>query len=288
MSRVGAGLGASHPRFGRTPFFPGRTSPKARFARVCFPAHPHPYTSHKGCRTPGTSDAADPRRASPPGDPRARTEEAGPIATPQSKPSYRLVDDRTDEQLLSAYRTGDVPAFRTLIERYHDELMRFLIRFMGDRQAAEDVFQETFLQIHQSADSFDESRRLKPWLFTIAANKGRDSHRRTARRPVLGLSAHVGDEDGQTFVDLMAIDVPPPNAALDRQERERQVQDALDSLPDHQREILLLAYFQKLSYQQVAEQLSIPIGTVKSRLHAAVAGFARKWAETAGGSRHQR
>lgn len=202
------------------------------------------------------------------------------IAKPHPSPApYRLVDDRTDEQLLSAYRTGDVHAFRSLIERYHDELMRFLIRFMGDRQAAEDVFQETFLQIHQSADSFDETRRLKPWLFTIAANKGRDSHRRSARRPVLGLSAHVGDEDGQTFVDLMAIDAPPPTSNLDREERDRQVQEALDTLPDHQREILLLAYFQKLSYQQVAEQLSIPIGTVKSRLHAAVAGFARRWTE---------
>lgn len=206
------------------------------------------------------------------------------IAAAQRNPTpYRLVDDRSDERLLCDYRRGDVAAFRVLIERYHDELMRFLIRFMGDRQAAEDVFQDTFLQVHQSADTFDESRNLKPWLFTIAANKGRDQHRKASRRPMLGLSAHVGDEDGQRFVDLMAIDVPQPGEGVDREETDVQVQKALDALPDHQREILLLAYFQKLSYQQVSEQLGIPLGTVKSRLHSAVAGFARKWRELAGG-----
>ncbi|TVQ32056.1 MAG: sigma-70 family RNA polymerase sigma factor [Phycisphaeraceae bacterium] len=201
-----------------------------------------------------------------------------PIASPQRQPaSYRLVDDRSDEQLLADYRRGDVPAFRVLMERYHDELLRFLNRFMGDRQAAEDVFQDTFLQIHQSADSFDVSRRFKPWLFTIAANKGRDQHRKTSRRPVLGLSARIGGDEGQQFVDLMEVSVPAPSAAMDESERDRQVQKAIDSLPDHQREILLLAYFQRMTYAQIAELLEIPLGTVKSRLHAAVAGFARRW-----------
>lgn len=206
------------------------------------------------------------------------------IASPQRKPSpYRLVDDRTDEQLLADYRRGDTPGFRVLMERYHDELMRFLTRFMGDRQAAEDVFQEAFLQIHQSADTFDETRQFKPWLFTIAANKGRDHHRKNARRPVLGLSAQLGGDDSRTFVDLMEVDVPAPSAGMDERERDRMVQAAVDALPDHQREILLLAYFQRMSYGQIAEQLAIPLGTVKSRLHAAVAGFARRWSAVAKG-----
>lgn len=191
--------------------------------------------------------------------------------------SYRLVDDRSDEQLLVDYRTGDLAAFRILMERYHDDLLRFLLRFMGDRQAAEDVFQETFLQIHNSAESFDETRRFKPWLFTIAANKGRDLHRKSSRRPTLGLSAHVGDDESRTFVDLMEIDVPAPSAAMDAREQDAAVQKAVDELPEHYREILLLAYFQRLSYGQIAEILEIPLGTVKSRLHAAVAGFARAW-----------
>lgn len=200
------------------------------------------------------------------------------IAAAQEKPAYRLVDDRTDVELLSAYQDGDVGAFRTVMERHHDALLRFLIRFMGDRQAAEDVFQETFLQVHQSLDSFDMSRSFKPWLFTIAANKGRDLHRKNARRPTLGLSARIGGDDGRSFVDLMEIDVPAPSEAMDKRELDQRVQRAVDELPDHQREILLLAYFQKMSYQTIADLLEVPLGTVKSRLHAAVASFGRNWA----------
>jgi RNA polymerase sigma-70 factor (ECF subfamily) len=166
---------------------------------------------------------------------------------------------------------------RVLIDRYRDELLRFLIRFMGDRQAAEDVFQETFLQIHLSADTFDTSRRLKPWLFTIAANKGRDLHRKNAKRSALELSAEVDGDSGPQFVDLMEIETTRPLDAMQSREREERVQAAVRDLPEHYREILLLAYFQKMTYAQLAEVLQIPLGTVKSRLHAAVAAFARSW-----------
>jgi RNA polymerase sigma-70 factor (ECF subfamily) len=75
----------------------------------------------------------------------------------------------------------------------------------------------------------------------------------------------------------MEVRVPAPDAALDTEETNRQVQRALDELPHMLREILLLAYFQRISYAQIADELGIPLGTVKSRLHAAVAAFARKW-----------
>lgn len=186
------------------------------------------------------------------------------------------MDNRTDEELLKAYREGDSGAFRLLIERYQDDLFRFLYRLMGDRQAAEDAFQDAFLQVHQSAESFDVDRRFRPWLFTIAANKGRDMLRRKGRRQTLDLSAPAGN-DGITYVDLLEIDIPAPDAGLDARERDQLVQRVLDGLSPALREILLLAYFQRLSYAQVAEELEIPLGTVKSRLHAAVAAFARRW-----------
>lgn len=193
------------------------------------------------------------------------------------------MSERTDEQLLESYRTGDVAAFRTLIERHHDDLLRFLYRLTGDRQAADDVFQETFLQVHLSAETFDTSRRFKPWLFTIAANKGRDLLRKKNRRQTVDLSAPVrgasGGDGGSapSYVDLMEVDIPSPDSGMDAREREELVQRAVDRLPLALREILLLAYFQRLSYAQIAEDLGIPLGTVKSRLHAAVAALAREW-----------
>lgn len=196
------------------------------------------------------------------------------------------MNPQSDEAIFERYRRGDNAALRTIIERHHVDLLRFLYRLVGDQAGAEDVFQETFLQIHLSAHTFDATRRFRPWLFTIAANKARDYLRRKGRRKTLELSAPIGgqagngDEGGGTYVDLMEVRVPAPDARLDQAELSSQVQAALERLSPTLREILLLAYFQRLSYAQIADDLEIPLGTVKSRLHAAVASFAKAWKET--------
>ncbi|MCA9293080.1 MAG: sigma-70 family RNA polymerase sigma factor [Phycisphaerales bacterium] len=186
---------------------------------------------------------------------------------------------RTDEELVEDYLDGEAGAFRLLVERYYEELIRFLTRMMGDHSAAEDVFQDAFLQAHQALETFDSSRRFRPWLYTIAANKARDALRKAGRRRTVSLSAAVSDRSGASFVDLMAIDLPGPGFALDQEEQAAMVQRAIDAMTPRLREILLLAYFQKLSYGQIAEFFDIPVGTVKSRLHAAVASFAKRWQE---------
>ena len=182
----------------------------------------------------------------------------------------------TDEALVVASREGDREAFRSLVERHREDLLRFLVRFLGSGSAADDVFQETFLQVHVAADTFDAERRFRPWLFAIAANKARDHHRRNRRRSMPSLDVPVGA--GETaMVDLLADDGPAPDIAPGNFELQGAVKRVVDEMPNHYREILLLAYFQKMSYQQIAECLSIPLGTVKSRLHAAVANFAASW-----------
>jgi len=194
-------------------------------------------------------------------------------------PSARPLSERDDAELIQCYRAGEAACFDELVRRYRAELLHFLIRFMSSRAAAEDVFQNTFLQVHLSIETFDVNRRFKPWLFTIAANKARDYLRKRARRPAAPLSAPVGGdgEDGQTFVDLMEADLPMPEQRLEAAELEQRVREVVEQMPDHLREILLLAYFQKFSYNEIAEVLGIPLGTVKSRLHTAVANFAEKW-----------
>ena len=185
----------------------------------------------------------------------------------------------TDEQLLAAYREGDVGSFTDLVNRYQRELFHFLVRFVGDRAAAEDVFQEAFLQVHQSAEQFDLQRRFRPWLFTIAANKARDMIRSQARRPTTPLQASINsnDDDSGEFLDLMSAASAMPHEDLERQELQNAVQKTVTAMPEHLREILLLSYFHQFPYKQISEILEIPLGTVKSRLHAAVAFFADRW-----------
>ena len=93
----------------------------------------------------------------------------------------------------------------------------------------------------------------------------------------MSLSAGIDADSERSFVDLLEIDVPDVSERLDQQELAAAVQRAIDRLTPRLKEVLLLAYFQKLGYQQIAEVLGIPLGTVKSRLHAAVASFAKAW-----------
>ena len=211
----------------------------------------------------------------------------GDLQPPPNGPTGATpLDGLTDEQLVTAYRGGRAEAFEALVRRYRPELLHFLIRFAGGRAAGEDLFQETFLQVHLSADTFDVSKRFKPWLFTIGANKARDYLRKNKRQRALPLSASVsgagtggggGGGEGVAFVDLMEADVPLPDLAAGDAEARELVRQVVDELPDHLKEVLLLAYFQQLAYKDVAEVLGIPLGTVKSRLHAAVGTFAQVW-----------
>ena len=86
----------------------------------------------------------------------------------------------SDEQLLQSYREASDPTvFAELVSRYQRELYNYLRRFLGDATLAEDVFQATFFQVHQKRDSFEEGRKFRPWLYTIATNQAIDAQRRT-------------------------------------------------------------------------------------------------------------
>ncbi|HEX8325559.1 MAG TPA: sigma-70 family RNA polymerase sigma factor [Tepidisphaeraceae bacterium] len=183
----------------------------------------------------------------------------------------------TDEQLLAAYLGGDRGAFADLVRRHEQELYRFLRRFTGDAAAAEDVFQEAFLQVHQSARSFDPSKSFRPWLFTIAANKARDLLRSRARRRTVSTDAPMDREGVTTLLSSMpCLDAGPADRAQTA-EIERRVTAVVEGLPATHREVLLLAYFHQFPYRQIGQVLNLPLGTVKSRLHVAVRAFSTAW-----------
>lgn len=190
----------------------------------------------------------------------------------------RASDEPSDESLMLDFLDGRTDAFEVLVRRYREELHQFLVRFLGSPAAADDVFQEAFLQVFQSAHTFDPARRFRPWLFTIAANKARDWHRRHRSRGALSLDAPAGSPDAEvSLVDLLEGRSDAPEAPVERSENAVIVKRIVDEMSEGLREILLLAYFQRFSYGQIAEALGIPLGTVKSRLHAAVADFALRW-----------
>jgi RNA polymerase sigma-70 factor (ECF subfamily) len=193
---------------------------------------------------------------------------------------------QTDADLLAKYAAGDEAAFREIVNRYKNGLYAFLRNFLNQHDLIEDVFQETFLQLFNSMESFDTSRPLRPWLFTIAANKAKDALRKQQRTAAISVGS-IADSQDMSFDDVLnalAADETMPHEELEDGEVATQVRQVIANMPENLREILILAYFNKFSYKQMADILSIPIGTVKSRLHTAVGRFAKDW-KAAFGSR---
>jgi RNA polymerase sigma-70 factor (ECF subfamily) len=187
------------------------------------------------------------------------------------------VDLKSDEQLLAEHLAGTAGAFDLLVARHAEDLFSFFQRFVGNASAADDLVQETFLQIHLAAGSFDSARAFKPWLYTIAANKGRDYLRARGRRFVQSLDGPATDAESPSPGALLPASEVPPDAELDLEQRKELVRAVIAEMPESQRLILLLGYYQKLPYAEIADILQIPVGTVKSRLHAAVSRFAKLW-----------
>ncbi len=180
----------------------------------------------------------------------------------------------TDEKLLLKYRdSGDRPAFEELVHRYEKELYGYLRYYLGNAEMADDVFQQTFLQVHLKCDQFESDRKLRPWLYAVATNQAIDFRRRSRRHRMASLDRRIGGEaenDSGLFIDL--FDSPERGPAEESQSSEQReaVRRAVDELPEQTRQVVLLVYFQGLKYREAADVLSIPVGTVKSRLHAAV------------------
>jgi len=183
----------------------------------------------------------------------------------------------TDEALMSRYREqGRDEDFNALVQRYERELYRYLARYLGDRALADDVFQNTFLQVHLKRGLYEDGRPLRPWLYAIATHKAVDTLRKLGRHPTVSLDQRVETTDGDPgpLLDVLTGSATGPLDEMEERERRQWVRDQVAKLPETLKQTLILAYYQDLKYREIAEILKIPVGTVKSRLHAAVAKLA--------------
>src|SRR4249920_2878831 len=124
-----------------------------------------------------------------------------------------------DEVLLDRYRNqADREAFAQLVHRYERELFSYLRRYLGDAEMAEDAFQATFLQVHLKCDQFEEGRKFRPWLYTIATNQAIDAQRRNKRHKSVSLDRNTkpeGSDDVGTLMDLLTSKEPAPESRIE-------------------------------------------------------------------------
>jgi RNA polymerase sigma-70 factor (ECF subfamily) len=188
-----------------------------------------------------------------------------------------------DEDLLARFRKGQTDAFGVLVGRYERELYGYLRRFVGDANLAEDVFQNTFLQLVVKIGQYEPGRPVRPWLYTIATNQAIDALRRKGRHQALSLDHHREESsngDARSLMEALQSAAPGPLDRAEGLELKERVRASVDRLPDFLRHVLILAYYQGLKYREIADILGIPVGTVKSRLHAALVKLNEMWEQT--------
>ena len=189
--------------------------------------------------------------------------------------------ENTDKSLIDAHRQGDPAAFGELVRRYGDSVLGYLIRMSGNREQAEDLFQETFKRVHEKAHTF-RGPQFKSWLFKIATNAALDGRRRSRRMKAISLYQKLDSDNmnsEQLGVIAKADDSYNPSDQASKAEQAEQVRQAIELLPERQRATLVLAYYQQLSYTDVAEVLGCSVGTVKTQMFRALKTLANKLPE---------
>ena len=164
--------------------------------------------------------------------------------------------EASDEELMAGYATdGDRAAFEALFHRHGPRLQGYFRRFVGSDPVAQDLAQQTFLQLHRARRDYRLGAPLRPWLFTIAANLRREHFRRRGRRP-------------ETAYDPVRHGVPAvqPDAST---AEVRLLHRAVDALPEHEREVVVLHWFEGLSMAEVAQVVGASRSAVKVRAHRA-------------------
>jgi RNA polymerase sigma-70 factor (ECF subfamily) len=185
-----------------------------------------------------------------------------------------------DVGLVTQAQEGSREAFSALVERYQERVLNLVYRRLDDRELALDVAQEVFIKAYRGLERFRADSRFYTWLFRIAINEATTAHRRRVRRKAVSLDAQ--SSDGEKLPD------PPdtrfePGAEAERLDDQAMVRRGIAELDDDLAQVLLLRDIDQLSYQEVADTLEIPLGSVKSRLHRARLALRARLAKSGAG-----
>jgi len=193
--------------------------------------------------------------------------------------------EHNDRILIEAHCNGSADAFETIIRRHGPAVYGYLVKMVKDTHKADDLFQETFQKAYEKIGDF-RGVDLKPWIHAIAANAALTGFRKEKRRHMVSLNSDTSCPDGKHCSDIdnvVLADQKEPSEILEMEEKRRNVRQALMKLPDQQRTTLILSYYQKLTYKQIAEILNCSIGTVKTNMFRALKRLAVLLPESSGG-----
>jgi RNA polymerase sigma-70 factor, ECF subfamily len=168
----------------------------------------------------------------------------------------------TDEDLVVAFQSGDIPAFDQLVRRWDRKIQGVIYRLVGNHDEARDLSQEAFLKAYRALGTFKQEARFSSWLYQIALNATRDRLRRRRRRTDLSL-----DDVEERGESSLRDGAPSALDLIESNDLSRAVAAAMAALPEEQREVVILKEYQGLTFPEIAETLDVPLSTVKTRLY---------------------
>jgi RNA polymerase sigma-70 factor (ECF subfamily) len=175
----------------------------------------------------------------------------------------------SDAALMVDVSRGDTQAFRTIVERYQDQVMATVYRFTGDYHQAEDLTQEVFVRVFKAAKRYKPKARFRTWLFKVVVNLCLNYRRDRARKRMDSLDMPLKINGNDVPRDVRGPDADIPEIASEKGELREVIRDAIDSLPPNQRLAVILRRFEEMSYREIAEALDVSVGAVESLLFRA-------------------
>ncbi|HNR69628.1 MAG TPA: sigma-70 family RNA polymerase sigma factor [bacterium] len=176
--------------------------------------------------------------------------------------------DPSNSNLIHAALNGDQQAYKEIVNRFYGKIFALVLRMVKNRQEAEDLTQETFIKAFNSLATFNSEYAFSTWLYKIAANTCID-HFRKKRLLTFPLDNPITMQDSEIQREYPDQQEPEPDNRLINKERTTIIEDAISSLPAKYRQVIILRHKRDKSYEEIAEELALPLGTVKVRIFRA-------------------
>ena len=171
----------------------------------------------------------------------------------------------SDEELMERFQEADLSAYDEIVNRYKDQLFNFAYRFLSNSYEAQDVVQETFVRLYTKKHAYQRIAKFSTWLYTITGNLAKTELRKRKRRNITPISQMGHEDQLYEIEDLYAN----PEKDVDSNLKEALLQGAINQLPPRFKQVVILVDIQELSYEDVADIMHVPLGTIKSRLNRA-------------------
>ena len=174
----------------------------------------------------------------------------------------------SEENLVNNIKNKDLNSFKVLVDEYQKKVLNTCNRFVNNREDAEDLTQEVFIEVYRSISGFRGDSKLSTWIYRIAVTKSLDFLRKRKRKKRFGIMKSISSEE-RLREELKATDISNPGTQAENQDRIKILNEALEKLPENQRVAFTLSKYDELSYQEIAEILETTISAVESLIHRA-------------------